>query len=459
MKLSCGNRVMSLNKTITSLFVVASFFILSGPNAFAKTSFTGGDAPNAIGHKIIGKSIEIKGDYFTNGGTGNKAYGVYQRFSHIENTGSFYAFGGSGTSACGYFFFGDEFNNKGKIYAEGGNSLSASGFRISTSFFPEETYIELKNNGDIEATGGSGQNAPGIEQNKRSLLMNNGSITAIGGSIFLSCGYNQNSDSSIINSERGKIKAIGGKNRGATGFIQSGTLLNEGEIVATATISIEANIIVGASGLEQYASGTLINKGNISAIGGTITLNPNLNELKRNTVKIAGFIQNGTLINEGTIDVQGGNTDFSYGFYQRGALINKGKINIKDGTEKGIFGFYLNPENFLINNGTIHLVSTFPLNAFDASSNLLQTGSCAKISGNLASFIDFDSTGIIAVAPFLSKNILEGIIEITDIDLSIESQEIIKEAIYNAGVSRMVSIGFGGIGNKKIDKKSKFGFF
>lgn len=118
------------------------------------------------------------------------------------------------------------------------------------------------------------------------------------------------------------------------------------------------------------------------------------------------------------------------------------------------------PWSRLINKGIINLVSTLPLNALNALGSIVQTGAGggSTISGNLISFVDYDSTGIIAVAPFLSKNISEGEALITDADLSKESQEVVKEAIYKASVSRDVRISFGGVENKTIAKKSFFSF-
>ncbi len=237
-------------------------------------------------------------------------------------------------------------------------------------------------------------------------------------------------------------------------------MLNEGEIVATGFISIGSDEAVSAYGMFQGSDGVLRNRGSISAIGGSATLDSTLLRMTKEPLNAFGFYQCGTLINEGTLDVQGGNIDCSYGYYQTGVLLNQGKINVKDGTQRGIYGFNSEPWSRLINKGIINLVSTLPLNALNALGSIVQTGAGggSTISGNLISFVDYDSTGIIAVAPFLSKNISEGEALITDADLSKESQEVVKEAIYKASVSRDVRISFGGVENKTIAKKSFFSF-
>lgn len=427
-------------------------------NAQASVTYTGGNSDHAIGLKIEGKSIEIKKDFYAEGGKGKSSYGVLQSFGSVWNEGTLIAIGGSNLSAHGYLYLGLGFSNshRGTIYAQGGSGEEASGFRLEGLSYA----TELKNEGVIEARGGSSNQASGLDQDSVSLLINDGSITAIGGKEYYACGYEQGALSTLINSKYGKIKAIGGIHRVAHGFDQSGTMLNEGEIVATGFISIGSDEAVGAYGMFQGYDGVLRNRGSISAIGGSATLDSTLLKMTKEPINAFGFYQCGTLINEGTLDVQGGNIDCSYGHYQTGVLINQGKINVKDGTQRGIYGFNSEPWSRLINKGIINLVSTLPLNALNALGSIVQTGAGGEstISGNLISFVDYDSTGIIAVAPFLSKNISGGEVLITDADLSKESQEVVREAIYKAGVSRFVRISFGGVGNKTIAKKSFFSF-
>ncbi len=101
-------------------------------NAQASVTYTGGNSDHAIGLKIEGKSIEIKKDFYAEGGKGENSYGVLQSFVRVWNEGTLIAIVGCNHSAHVYLYLGLGFSNshRGTIYAQGGSGKEARGFRL-----------------------------------------------------------------------------------------------------------------------------------------------------------------------------------------------------------------------------------------------------------------------------------------------------------------------------------------
>lgn len=226
--------------------------------------------------------------------------------SHISNSGTISALTGSNGTAYGLKIgsMGDSsyIQNSSLISAEAGDNGTAKTIYVQNL----STYIT--NNGAVTAATALNSNAYGIyigNMNDSSYFHNNGTITSTadndGSAIGIYTG-NLNIDSSIINASSKTITVEAGDNGNATG-IRTGTLYGTSRIINNGTITATAGAYSNARGIDSgYLRDTAYIKNGTS---GTLTISGT------DAYGIMASIDtSGTIINQGTISVDGTNSAY-----------------------------------------------------------------------------------------------------------------------------------------------------